>query len=299
MKAILPARTVSAVEAFNYHIKAEKGLSGNTIASYQSDLSDFFYYVEKPPQQIKNEDILDYFSTLKEIGIENSSLARKRSVIRSFFLFLISEELVVYVEPDSIPTIKVQNSVPDVLSVEEMLNLLDSVRLDDKLGYRNKAIMELMYATGIRISEMLNLTLSDIYWEESAIRVFGKGRKERYVPVASISLEHLETYCHAYRPLFIKGYDAKNVFLNTRGGKLSRMGFWKILRKLTDEAGIKKNITPHTIRHSFATHLVEAGANLRVVQSLLGHSSINTTQIYANIDLTHIKESHRMYHPRA
>lgn len=299
MSTLLPAGTVSAIEAFDYHIKAEKGLSDNTIASYHSDLTDFFYYIEKPPRKIKTEDILDYFSTLKEIGIENSSLARKRSVLRSFFLYLIYEEMPSQVEPDNIPPIRFTNSIPDVLSVEEMLALLDSIPLNDKLGYRNKAIMELMYATGIRISEMIDLTLSDIYWEEAAVRVIGKGRKERFLPVASLSLEHVKTYCDSYRPLFPRGYETGSVFLNSRGGRLSRMGFWKILRKLTEEAGIKKKITPHTIRHSFATHLLEAGANLRVVQSLLGHSSINTTQIYTNIDLNHIKENHRMYHPRA
>lgn len=299
LKSFLPAKTVSLINSFIFYIKTEKGLAENSVESYRSDLTDFFDYCKKDPCSATNDDIMEFFSTLKEIGMENSSLARKRSVFRSFFTFLMEEELDINVEPNEIPSIKFRHNIPDILSVHEMLHLLDSITLNNKLDYRNKAMLELMYATGIRISEMTNLKLNDIFWEEHIIRVFGKGRKERHIPVAEQSLKFVEIYSRSYRPLLIKGRDEQFVFLNVRGSKLSRMGFWKILRQLALSAGIKKHISPHTIRHSFATHLLEAGANLRIVQTLLGHSSINTTQIYTNIDLTHIKENHRLYHPRA
>jgi len=296
---ILTPKITSWINSYIFYIKTEKGLSINTIESYKRDLDDFFDFVNKEPVKVTNEEIVDYFATLKEIGMGNNSLARKCSVLRTFFRFLDEEDETLSLELDAIPSVKYKQQIPDTLSVEEMLNLLDSIPLTDQLSYRNRAIMELMYATGIRISEMLNLTIFDIFWDEEVIRVFGKGRKERHIPVAEKSLNFLEHYCSHYRELLLKGKKNTFVFVNNRGCKLSRMGFWKILQKLVDTAGIRKHISPHTIRHSFATHLLEAGANLRIVQTLLGHTSINTTQIYTNVDLTHLIENHRMYHPRS
>ena len=295
----LSTRTLSLINSFIFFIKTEKGLTENTIYNYRSDLEDFFDFVENEPQKVTNNNVVDYFSTLKEVGAGNNTLARKRSTLKSFFSFLLDENEELLIVPADMPQISYKQHIPDVLSVDEMLHLLDSIPLETKLDYRNKAMMELMYATGIRISEILDLTLNDVFWDQRIIRVMGKGRKERHIPIAENSFDFLERYYQSYRPFFIREIDNHLVFLNYTGRKMSRMGFWKILQSLALAAGIKKHISPHTIRHSFATHLLEAGANLRIVQTLLGHSSINTTQIYTNIDLSYIKENHSMYHPRS
>ena len=291
--------TAARINGFFFHLKTEKGLAENTIASYKVDLNDFFEYSAKKPAEIVHEDLVGYFNELRESGLDNNSIARRRSTLRSFFAFQLNEELPVQINPDDIPSVTYRQQLPDVLSVDEMLQLLDAIPLITSIDYRNKAIMELMYATGIRVSEALNLTESDIYWDQELIRVFGKGRKERHIPVVSQSLDYVRDYTLNHRTKLLKNHNVPNLFLNYLGKPLSRMGFWKVMQDLVLRAGIKKHVSPHTIRHSFATHLLEAGANLRIVQTLLGHVSINTTQIYTNIDLTHIKETHRLYHPRA
>ncbi len=292
-------RAKASINSFLFYLKTEKGLTENSITSYSLDLFNFFSYQKKSPQKIAVEDITHYFNALQEIGLVNNSIARKRSALRSFFNFLIDEGENVLFEPADIPAVRYKQHIPDILTVEEMLHLLDSIPLEDSLGLRNKAILELMYATGIRISEMLNLTVNDILWDEELVRVFGKGRKERIVPIAGKSLSFVKNYYMKVHPYLSRKKPTATLFLNYSGEKLSRMGFWKILQKICLQAGIRKQISPHTIRHSFATHLLEAGANLRIVQTLLGHTSINTTQIYTNIDLGFIRENHSMFHPRA
>jgi integrase/recombinase XerD len=296
---ILSPQAIASVNSFIFFLRTEKGLTENSLMSYKLDLNGFFLHVKKDPPEIILDDVIDYFNDLQEIGLENNSLARKRSTFRSFFKFLLNEEETLQFDPADIPVIRYRQHIPDILTVEEMLQLLDSVPLTEPLDIRNKAILELMYATGIRISEMLNLTVNDLFWEEELVKVFGKGRKERIVPIATQSLAFVKLYYLNVHPILSRMKPTNILFLNYTGKKLSRMGFWKILQKLALQAGIKKTISPHTIRHSFATHLLEAGANLRIVQTLLGHSSINTTQIYTNIDLRFIKENHSMFHPRA
>ncbi len=297
-RAISPL-SLAAINSFLFYLRTEKGLTENSIMSYELDLLGFFDYIKKEPGSIKLEDIVNYFNDLKEIGITNNTIARKRSTIRSFFSFLIAEDTPVNFQPDDIPNLSYKQHIPDILSVDEMLHMLDSIPLIDPLDIRNRAILELMYATGIRVSEMLNLTINDIFWEDELLRVFGKGRKERLIPIASKSISYVRKYYDNIHPILSRAKPTTFLFLNYNGEKLSRMGFWKILQKIAIIAGIKKKISPHTIRHSFATHLLEAGANLRIVQTLLGHTSINTTQIYTNIDLRFIKENHAMFHPRA
>lgn len=300
MKKIVDAPlTTSQINSFLFFLRTEKGLSENSLSSYELDLIGFFEYLKKEPRTIVTEDILLYFNELQEAGLVNNSIARKRSTLRSFFTFLINEGEDILLEPSHIPSVRYRQQIPDILDVDEMLHLLDSIPQTEPLEIRNKAIMELMYATGIRVSEMLNLTLNDIFWEEELIKVFGKGRKERIIPVAGKSLSYVREYCQKVHPVLTKKNPTTILFPNYTGKKMSRMGFWKILRQIALNAGIKKRISPHTLRHSFATHLLEAGANLRVVQTLLGHVSINTTQVYTNIDLRFIKENHSMYHPRA
>lgn len=226
-------------------------------------------------------------------------MARKRVALKQFFLYLGENDVPVRIDFDLIPSIKIAAALPDVISVEEMQKLLDGLPLMDSLDYRNKMMLELLYATGMRVSELLGLTLRDLVPEQRMILVRGKGSKQRYVPYLASLDELWEGYLNIHRPLLLKFKVNDYVFLNRFGNKLSRMGFWKILQKACLEAGIKRDITPHTFRHSFATHLLEAGVNLRIVQELLGHSSINTTQIYTHVDMRWLVETHRSYHPRA
>jgi integrase/recombinase XerD len=294
----ISAHNTSLLSSFKYHLQVEKGASPNTISAYSADLSDLLNYLQLPIEKIAVRDAVNYLATLQEIGMTNSAIARKRSSIRAFYKFLKEEEIDFVLEVDEIPAVKYSQKIPDVLSVKEMLKLLDSLDCETDLGARNKAMLELMYACGLRVSEVISLSVHDVYWEEKVVRVVGKGSKQRVVPIAEESLEYMKKYVSGARNLLLKEKETDIFFLNRFGRKLSRMGVWKILEKSSNAAGIKKHVSPHSFRHSFATHLLEAGANLRVVQMLLGHSSINTTQIYTNIDKSFIIKEHRLYHPR-
>jgi integrase/recombinase XerD len=287
------------LNSYHYHLKVEKGLSVNSVSSYIHDVQDFLAAIPKESEEIVSQDIINYFVQLQELGLSSSSIARKKSSIKAFFKFLKEESIPLQLRFDQIPAIKYSQKLPDVLSVNEMLRLLDSIKTDSPLGQRNKAILELMYASGLRISETINLSLHDIIWSENAVRVMGKGSKQRIVPIAERSLEFVNFYVNSGRDKLRKEIETDTLFINRSGRKLSRMGMWKMLVKQTTSAGIQKHVSPHTIRHSFATHLLEAGANLRIVQLLLGHVSINTTQIYTNIDRNFIVKEHRLYHPRS
>ena len=286
------------LQNYQYHLKVEKGLSKNSIESYENDICNLLTQINKDIEKITNNDIVNFFVTLQEIGLTNSTISRKRSSIRSFLKFLIEEEIEISTDVDDIPRVKPSQRLPDVISVKQMLKLLDSIPTEKPTDMRNKAMLELMYATGIRISETINLSIHDVYWDDKVVRVMGKGSKQRVVPIAQKSLNYLEEYYNSARSILRKDNSNDILFLNRFGNKLSRMGVWKVIDKLTREAGISKHVSPHTFRHSFATHLLEAGANLRVVQILLGHSSINTTQIYTNIDNNFIIKEHRLHHPR-
>lgn len=287
------------LNSFRYHLKVEKGLSVNSIDSYISDLKDLLGYCNKQVEDLEAKDIIDYFVSLQYLGLENSSIARKRSSLKALVKFLDEEEIELKLDFSQVPTIKYSQKLPDILSLREMLKLLDSIDVSTPLGSRNKAMLELMYASGLRISEVIELTVHDIIWDESLVRVMGKGSKQRIVPIAEESLGYIKHYFQLDRSKILKEKQNGYLFLNRFGNKLSRMGIWKILDKQVLIAGIKKHISPHTMRHSFATHLLEAGANLRVVQLLLGHTSINTTQIYTNIDNRFIIKEHKLYHPRS
>ncbi|MCK4956387.1 MAG: tyrosine recombinase [Candidatus Cloacimonetes bacterium] len=286
------------LNSFRYHLKVEKGLSDNSVSSYFSDIKDFFEYTNQRIEDITVRFVIDYFVSLQQIGLTNSSLARKRSSLKSFIRFLEEEEVALKLDFSEIPPIKYSQKLPDVLSLKEMLKFLDSIPVATALESRNKAMLELMYASGLRISEVIELTIHDVIWEEALVRVMGKGSKQRIVPIAEESLAFLKKYYQIDRQRILKEKQTAVLFLNRFGNKLSRMGIWKMIDKQTKLAGIKKHVSPHTFRHSFATHLLEAGANLRVVQMLLGHSSINTTQIYTNIDNRFIIKEHKLYHPR-
>jgi len=283
---------------YRFYLEAEQGLADNTVYAYFQDCQEFIYYINCKLEDTTSKDVISYLASLQEISFAASTVARKRSALKSLLTFMAEEDVPLKLNLTDIPAIRYDHKIPDVLSLREILKLLDSIPLDTPLHWRSKAMLELMYASGLRISETINLTTHDIYFAEKVVRVFGKGRKQRVVPVAEKSLEFVQQYMQDYRPILLKFQQDDTLFLNRFGKPLSRMGAWKILDKLAVTAGISKKVSPHTIRHSFATHLVEAGANLRIVQILLGHVSINTTQIYSNINKQFIIKEHRLYHPR-
>lgn len=291
-------KNISLLNNYIHFIKIEKGLSDNSIMSYKSDLIDFINFYDDDITSISNDKAITYLLDLQEIGLVNSSIARKTSAIKNFFLYLMDDNIPIKINIEEIPSISYSRHLPDVISVTEMFTLLDHIDMSTTLGYRNKTMLELMYSTGIRVSELLNISVHDVYINEYNLLIHGKGNKQRLLPIPGSTMEYLLHYIKIERFKLKNDKLTDTLFLNNRGGKLSRMGFWKILQKCALESGIKSHISPHTIRHSFATHLLEAGANLRIVQTLLGHSSLDTTQIYTNVNIDYLIEEHALYHPR-
>lgn len=295
----LNPKLFSLLSSFVYHLKVERGMAKNSIDSYRQDIRDFLMFCPKEISDYEAMDLSKYLLTLQDIGLVNTSIARKRVALGQFFSFLKDNDLPVNVDLDLVPRLKLGLHLPDFLSVEEMFHLLGSLRSNTALEVRNRLMMELLYATGMRISELLGLSLHDLNLSERVILVHGKGSKQRFVPFVDSLDDLFAQYLNQTRPVLLKLKQSEFLFLNNRGAKLSRMGFWKILRIAVLEAGITKEVTPHTFRHSFATHLLDAGVNLRIVQALLGHASIDTTQIYTHVDMRRLIETHMLYHPRA
>jgi integrase/recombinase XerD len=284
-------------------LKVEKNLTKNTISSYKNDLDVFLKYMEdigiKDLSEISSENISTFFLSLKNLGLNERSSARYFSSIRGFFKYLIKNDYLDSSPIEKMKAPKISRKLPSVLSVDEINLLLNSPSTEDKFGIRDKAILEVFYACGLRVSELINLKIVDLFLNENLIKVFGKGRKERLVPIGSTAIASIENYLLQSRPFLKKNLQSENyLFLNNRGKKFSRMGIWKIVKRYVELSKIKKEIHPHTFRHSFATHLIEGGADLRSVQEMLGHSDISTTQIYTHIDRDYIKKVHKMYHPR-
>ncbi len=285
------------------YLKLEKNLSQNTLASYKNDISALKSYLQdssiSDPSEISAQNIVAFFKALKNIGLSTTSTARYFSSLKGFFNYLIRNNYIKTNPMDKINAPKLSKKLPAVLSVNEIDAILSKPDVNDKLGLRDKAILELLYACGTRVSELTNLKISDLFFHEEVIRVFGKGSKERLIPVGSSAIKWTDNYLKKSRPVLAKIMKSENyVFLNLRGTKLSRMGLWKIIDHYVKEADIKKEVHPHTFRHSFATHLLEGGADLRAVQEMLGHADISTTQIYTHIDRDYIKQVHKQYHPR-
>lgn len=284
-------------------LKLEKNLSENSIESYRSDLQKFLNFVSKnnidDPAEIGSDLISKFFHEQKKEGLSASSSARYLSSIRGFFNYLYSNEYIKEDPTEKISSAKRSRKLPEVLSVHEIEKILEEPDTNDKLGLRDKAILELLYSSGLRVTELIELKISDLFLDDEIIRVLGKGSKQRLVPVGSSAIKWLEKYLTEARPLIMKKIRSKNyVFLNSRGSKLSRMGVWKLVEKYSKQSGVDKEVHPHTFRHSFATHLLEGGASLRAVQEMLGHSDISTTQIYTHIDREYIKQVHKDFHPR-
>lgn len=293
------------IEEYLDYLLFEKALSKLTIESYSNDLKRYIDYMGDNrifnPDEIKTSHIRAFVTELRDAGLQISSILRNLSSIKSFHKYLFAENIT-HADPSQKVDMPKNNTVyPAVMTVEMIDKLFKAPDIDTVLGLRDRAMIEILYACGLRISEMLNLEYSSIYFEDNFVRVTGKRGKERIIPIGSSALDILENYLDVSRPeLEAKSSKETGIlFLNSRGNPMSRMGFWKILRKYVILANLSIKIHPHTFRHSFATHLLEGGADLRAVQEMLGHADIATTQIYTNIDREHIKEVYTIYHPRA
>jgi integrase/recombinase XerD len=282
------------------HLSVEKGLSANTVKAYGSDIAEYVSFLErngvKDPSGMTLEKTLSFMS---EVEGERGTATRARllSAIKGFHRFLYRERMVRDLEVEGVRTPKVSRRIPFVLSQEEVARLLD-IDGGSALDLRDRALLELTYSTGLRVTEACRLTMEQVDFERRLVRVRGKGKKERIVPFGGMAAEAVRLYLSDGRPLLLKRTMSATIFLNNRGHGLSRVGFWKILKKRATESGLPSTVTPHTLRHSFATHLIEGGADLRAVQELLGHSSISTTQIYTKLDMDYLLEVHRTFHPR-
>ncbi len=285
------------LENFRLYLLAERGLAKNSVEAYIRDIIQFFEFTDKDPVKTETVDISRFLYSLKKSKLRPRSIARKLSSIRVFYKFLFSEGYIDHDPSELIETPSIPVYIPVVLEVYEVEKIIDAVDTSEPIGLRDLACIETLYGCGLRISELLSLRMEDVFLEDGFIRVIGKGGKERLVPLGGKAKKAILDYLEKGRPFFEK---TKNplLFLSKRGKKISRMGFWKRLRKYVDMAGIKKHVTPHTFRHSFATHLLEGGADLRAVQLMLGHSDISTTQIYTHVSREYLKEIVRSFHPR-
>ncbi len=285
---------------YRIYLLTEKHLSDNSITSYTLDIGKYLMYLEniniKNPLKIKKEDIIDYLSYLDKKKYSIYSVVRKISSLRVFHHYLEQTYHIKDIMQD-IDNPRFYKKIPNVLSIEEIERLL-SFPLNNAFDYRNKAMLELMYATGLRVSELINLEINNIDLDNSIVRCFGKGNKERIIPIGDIALKYLKIYINNYRDNLKKTYICDKIFLNNHGKAITRQGFLKILKTITKSVGINKNITPHTLRHSFATHLLNNGADLRSIQIMLGHSNLSTTQIYTTINNDTLHENYELYHPR-
>jgi integrase/recombinase XerD len=287
---------------FNYML-IERGLSKNTIDSYARDItkfSNFIYHtISKSLTECINKDLILFLAHLKEDGYSSKSIARNVSSIKSFYRFLHNENVIKQNPFIEIKTPRTEKRLPDVLNEDEVMLVLNSPNVNDNIGLRDKALFEVLYATGLRVTELISLTVNNVNLEAGFLIVLGKGSKERIVPLGDEAVSWVSKYRTGSRLFLLKNRVRDSLFLNKYGNPLSRQGFWKIIKKYCLIAGITKNVSPHTFRHSFASHLLGGGADLRSVQTMLGHSDISTTQIYTHIDKGALKKIHRKYHPRS
>lgn len=290
------------LDEFLYDIKNDKGLSNNTLESYGRDIKQFYVYINTNNITIFNvnkTNIIAYLLFLQKNGKATSSISRSLAGLRSFYQFVLRNK---YMEKD--PTLnlespKIQKKLPVILSINEVELLLKQPRDNDPKGIRDKCMLELLYATGIRVSELVSLDVEDINLNIGFIKCNGKGMKDRIIPLGSMAIDALIKYMNKNRRLLVKLEDEKALFVNFHGTRLTRQGFWKLIKYYTKMAKISIDITPHTLRHSFAAHLLENGADLKSVQEMLGHSDISTTQVYAQLTNNKIKEVYKRTHPRA
>ncbi|MBE3568639.1 MAG: site-specific tyrosine recombinase XerD [Bacillales bacterium] len=293
------------LQDFLHFLIVEKGLAKNTIVSYERDLKSYLHYLQTVEQitdvnQITRIHIIQFLNHLRKEGKSAKTLARHVASLRSFHQFLLREKVADQDPSVHIESPHLERSLPKVLTLSEVEALLEAPDTSKPSGLRDAAMLELLYATGIRVSELVNLNVDDLHLKMGFLRCIGKGNKERIIPVGKTALHVLDQYLQYGRPnMQSKKYRTDALFLNHHGNRLTRQGFWKILKGLAKKANIEKELTPHTLRHSFATHLLENGADLRAVQEMLGHADISTTQIYTHVTKTRLREVYSKFHPRA
>jgi len=291
------------IERYQDFLSLEQGSSPLTLEAYLRDVERFATYAAvrgaTGPTDVDARALREFVYHLKDLGLAPASIRRNVSAVRGYFRFLLAEGLVVRDPSERLETPKRWRTLPEVLTVADVERLLAAPTLDEPLAFRDRALLELAYGAGLRVSEWITLGVRDLLLEDSLVRVFGKGSKERLVPIGRTAVGAVAVYLRELRPRLERGAGEGVLFLNARGEPLSRMGAWKILRKYVQAAGIEKHVSPHTLRHSFATHLLEGGADLRAVQEMLGHVDISTTQIYTHVDREYLRSVHRQFHPRA
>ena len=291
------------LEGFRDYLALEAGHSPTTIESYQRDLRRLLRYAELRgiggPDTVTRVFLRDFIFTLKDMGLEPATIRRQVSAIHTYFRFLLAEGIVPDDPSDRLETPRRWRTLPDVLSLKEMEAMLASPSVDEPLGWRDRALLELGYGGGLRVSELCGLLVSDLIMTDGLVRVIGKGSKERLVPIGRQVIGAVSVYLNTTRATLDQGRTAGRLILNARGMPLSRVGAWGIVKEHAQRAGITKRVTPHTLRHTFATHLLEGGADLRAVQEMLGHADLSTTQIYTHVDREYLRSVHRKFHPRA
>ena len=292
-----------SIKDFKSYLKIERSLSINSVDAYIRDINKFGEYIKTNNISVLKtnlENIRGFINEINKIGISARSQARFISSIKSFYKFLLIEGYISNSPAELLASPKIGVKIPTVLSIDEVNKLIKSIDLSSKHGERNRAIIETIYACGLRVTELINLKISNIFFKDNFLKIIGKGNKERLCPIADKTLNYLKIYIDEIRNhSIIKEKDSDIVFLNNRGSKLSRVMIFLLLKKYAEIAGIKKNISPHTLRHSFATHLIDGGADLRAIQEMLGHQSITTTEIYTHLDKEYLRSNIISYHPRS
>ena len=295
----------TAISAFLVHVKVEKGLSPNTVEAYQRDLAKFGEFAKKRKLtlvSVKRDDLVDFLASLYRLKLESKTVARHLVTLRNFFRFAQIQEHITEDPTTNLESPKIRRSLPGYLRLEEVERLLEQPDSRTGLGLRDRAMLEVLYSTGLRVSELTGLRVTDLDAKVGCVRCIGKGDKERIVPVGRKALGMVEKYLREARPGLMRqgrGTASPFLFVNRRGGKISRVGVWKILSQYGKKAGLRVALTPHMLRHSFATHLLERGADLRSVQLMLGHADISTTQIYTHVVEERLKQIYKAHHPRA
>lgn len=291
------------ISEFIHYLNAERGLALNTLESYGRDLRQYVEYLEEHPElqndAVSRQTVVSYLLYLQNQGKATATIARRLAALKAFYQFLVREN---YVQGDptaKLESPKLQRRLPRVLTIAEVESILSQPDPRYAGGLRDKAMLEVLYATGIRVSELVALRIEDVNLDSAFLRCLGKGSKERVVPIGSVAISALRNYLDHGRPKLVRVTDETALFINHHGHRLTRQGFWKIVKKYADEAHVDKDITPHTLRHSFATHLLENGADLRSVQEMLGHADISTTQIYTHLTQGKLREVYAKSHPRA
>lgn len=292
-------------KGYESYLKLEKSLSQNSIAAYINDINKLTYFLDArykrvTPEKVKLEHLTSFVEWLNEKGVSPRTQARTISGIKSFFKYLLIEEKISSDPTALLESPKIGRKLPDILTMEEIDKLIDAISLEKPEGQRNKAMLETLYSCGLRVSELVNLKLTNLHFDEGFVKIEGKAGKERLVPVSSRAEEEITKYIESYRNKLKVQKESENIlFLNRRGQQLSRVMIFTIIKNLVAKTGLKKKVSPHTFRHSFATHLINGGADLRAVQEMLGHESILTTEIYTHLDRDYLKDTINQYHPRS